>query len=180
MAVDLIYETHAITTDNEAGIASGWCPGQLSEAGRAAARQLGERRRSDGMAAVFTSDLQRAVDTAEIAFSASGISIHQDRRLRECNYGDLNGTSVAELATRRRQHIDVPFPGGESYLQVVGRTREFLADLQRDRPNQRVLVIAHSANRWALQVLLGGAELADLVDAPFGWQPGWHFTVPSR
>src|SRR5689334_7024965 len=98
MAVAIVYETHSITTDNEAGIATGWLPGRLSEAGRELARELGRRRRDDGISAVFTSDLARAVETAGIAFAGSGIPIHQDARLRECDYGTLNGGPVSELA----------------------------------------------------------------------------------
>ena len=61
MAVDIVFEAHSMTTDNEAGVATGWLDGQLSEHGRVLATELGRRRRHDGMAAVFTSDLGRAV-----------------------------------------------------------------------------------------------------------------------
>ena len=43
-----------------------------------------------------------------------------------------------------------PFPGGQSYWDVVELTRAFLEDLKRWRDGQIVLVIAHSANRWSL------------------------------
>jgi alpha-ribazole phosphatase/probable phosphoglycerate mutase len=62
---------------------------------------------------------------------------------------------------------------------VVRATEEFLHDLLPSWDGARVLVIAHSANRWALQVLLDGASLEDLVVADFNWRPGWFFTVPS-
>src|SRR5262245_61570560 len=130
MAIELVYETHSTTVDNETGIATGWLEGQLSETGRRQASELGERRRDDGLAAVFTSDLGRAIETAEIAFAGSELPVHLDWRLRECNYGELNGAPVADIdeAVRVRR-IDEPFPGGESYRQVVERTRDFLNDL---------------------------------------------------
>jgi broad specificity phosphatase PhoE len=53
MAVAIIFETHSLTTDNEAGIATGWLPGQLSERGRGLAAELGQRYRATGIAAVF-------------------------------------------------------------------------------------------------------------------------------
>jgi alpha-ribazole phosphatase/probable phosphoglycerate mutase len=179
MAVDLVYETHSLTTDNEAGIATGWLPGELSQAGRDLARDLGWRRRADNPAAVFASDLARAVQTAYIAFGDGEIPVHLDRRLRECDYGDLNGAPVATVAAQRRRRIDEPFPGGESYRQVVDRTRDFLADLVTHWDGRRVVVISHSANRWALDHLLHGAALDDLVDAPFNWREGWHYVVAS-
>jgi alpha-ribazole phosphatase/probable phosphoglycerate mutase len=178
MAVELVYETHCTSTDNEAGIATGWLPGRLSTTGRQQARELGARRR-DGVVAGFSSDLHRAVQTAQIAFAGSGIPIHQDARLRECNYGTFNGAPVTQLAAQRRHHIRAPFPEGESYQQVVDRTAEFLRDLIRDWNGQRVVVIAHSANRWALDVLVHRRRLSDLVDAPFGWQPGWIYQISA-
>jgi broad specificity phosphatase PhoE len=172
--IEIVYETHSITTDNEAGIATGWLPGALSEAGRAAARQLGERRRDDGIELVFTSDLLRAVETARIAFAGSGLPLRQDVRLRECNYGRLNGRPVAEIDAERLRRIDRPFPDGESYRDVVERTRSFLADLAHDGA-PRVLLIAHSANRWALEHLIEGTPLDALVGAPFAWREGWLY-----
>ncbi|MFC7546824.1 histidine phosphatase family protein [Plantactinospora sp. GCM10030261] len=179
MAVEIVYETHSITTDNEAGFATGWLPGQLSETGRKLAQELGRRRRSDGIAMVFTSDLARAVETADIAFAGTGIPIRQDPRLRECDYGTLNGMPVSELARIRSQHIHRPFPGGQSYQDVVDQTRDFLTDVAREWDGRRVLVIAHSANRWALASLLTGIPLEDQVDAPFAWREGWHYSLPA-
>ena len=68
MAIELVFETHATTVDNEQGHATGWLPGQLSERGRMQARQLGRRRIGDGITAVFSSDLARAAQTASAAF----------------------------------------------------------------------------------------------------------------
>ena len=179
MSVEIIYETHSISTDNEAGIATGWLPGRLSDQGRRLAAELGRRRRDDDLAAVLVSDLTRAVETADIAFGDTGIPIHHDRRLRECNYGRLNGMPTARLHAERLQHLDTPWPGGQSYHQVVDQTRDLLRDLAADWDGSRLLLVAHSANRWALDHLLLDRDLADLVSAPFGWQEGWRYTLPT-
>ncbi len=177
MPVLLTYETHSLTEDNESGIATGWLPGRLSAEGRRQAALLGERRRHQGYAVVLVSDLTRAVETAEIAFAGSDVPLRQDIRLRECDYGDLNGSPVADVGRVRLDHLEVPFPGGQSYAQVVESTRELLDEVRCRFEGQRVLVIAHSANRWALQHLLDGAPMAQVVNAPFDWQPGWHWTL---
>jgi broad specificity phosphatase PhoE len=177
VTLELVYETHSTTVDNELGVATGWLPGELSEQGREQARALGGRRRDDGIAAVYTSDLRRAVETAEIAFDGSRIPVHHDARLRECDYGELNGASVERVAAVRRRHVDEPFPGGESYRQVVERTRAFLADVVAVHDGERIVVIAHSANRWALDHLVEGMPLEEVVDAPFAWQEGWVYLV---
>jgi broad specificity phosphatase PhoE len=180
MAIELVYETHSTTIDNETGIATGWLEGRLSEVGRAQAKALGERRRDDGLSVVFASDLGRAIETAELAFAGVEIPVHHDWRLRECSYGELNGSPVAEIDALKPSRIDEPFPGGESYRQVVERTRSFLNDLFPELDGSRVLLIAHSANRWALQHLLLGAPLEDLVPAPFAWQEGWEYTLSGQ
>jgi broad specificity phosphatase PhoE len=179
MAVELVYETHSTSVDNERGIATGWRDGELSARGREQALELGRRRRDDGISAVYASDLGRAVETAQIAFGGSGLPLRRDARLRECDYGELNGAAVGDVTAVRRRHVDEPFPGGESYRQVVERTRAFLDEIVLRHDGERVVVIAHSANRWALDHLLNGTPLEELVDAPFDWQPGWTYELDS-
>ena len=179
MSVAIVYETHSTTVDNERGIATGWLPGELSALGRIQARALGERRSRDGLHAVFTSDLSRAVQTARIASFPSALPIFEDPRLRECNYGELTGRPVAEVAACRLECVRIPFPKGESYSDVVNRTRDFLADLAKGWGGKRVLLIAHSASRWALDHLLNGDRLEDLVVGSFAWREGWEYELPT-
>lgn len=176
-AVQVVFETHSTTEDNERGIAHGWLPGRLSETGRRQAEQLGRRRRGDGIAVVITSDLKRAVETAHIAFGGTNLPILSDARLRECNYGDLNGALVERIDKERPRRLDEPFPGGESYWQVVQRMADLLHDLCSDRLGQRILLIGHAGPRWALDHLLDGVPLADLLQTPFQWQEGWEYTL---
>lgn len=171
--LELIYETHSTTTDNEAGIATGWLPGELSAAGKDEALELGARRREAD--AVFASDLGRALETVAIAFGGGAVPVFYDWRLRECDYGALNGAPAAELEVEK--HVDVPYPGGESYRDVVARVATLLEDLRRGWDGKRVVAVSHAAPRWALQHLLDGTPLEDGVLAPFDWQPGWVFSV---
>ncbi len=175
--IELVYETHSTSTHNEAGIATGWLGGELSESGRRQAERLGARRRDDGLAVVYTSDLNRAIETADIAFAGSDVPRRQDPRLRECNYGELNGRPVAEIDALKATRVEEPYPGGESYRHVVERTRDFLSDLLAQHDGRRVLLIAHAANRWSLQHLLLGEPLEQLIVAPFDWQEGWEYAL---
>jgi broad specificity phosphatase PhoE len=179
VSVSLVYETHAITTDNEAGIATGWFPGTLSARGRETAAELGRRRRDDGIDTIYVSDLERALQTVRIAFAGTDIPVVIDGRLRECNYGEHNGMSRARLDTERASHIDTPWPGGESYRDVVARTRSLLAHLVTHHEGGRVLVVAHSANRLAIEHLVLGRDLVALIDAPFEWRPGWEYVLEA-
>jgi 2,3-bisphosphoglycerate-dependent phosphoglycerate mutase len=177
MAIQLVFETHAMTLDNEQGRATGWLPGQLSERGRAQARQLGQRRTDDGITAVFSSDLARATQTAAEAFGQSAIPVLYDWRLRECDYGRRNGMSVAELQAGRHEHLDTPYPGGESWRQAVARVGRFLNDLPLRWHDQRLLLIGHVSTRWGLDHLIGGIPLEDLIDQDFAWQEGWEYQL---
>jgi len=178
MSIQIVFETHSITEDNERGLATGWQPGRLSPQGRLLAKELGARRRHDGIQAVFTSDLRRAVETAEIAFGATSLPIFHDWRLRECNYGEQNGMPRAELHRTRRQHLDKPYPAGESWRQAVRRVGRFLDELRLRWEASRVLVIGHIATHWAFEHYLNGLTLEDLSEAQFNWQPGWEYRLP--
>ena len=100
-----------------------------------------------------------------------------DWRLRECNYGMLNGTAVARLEIERTKHVLDPYSGGESYVDVVARARSFLNDLPARFPDKRIAVIGHSATKWAFDHILEGAPLEELVEGSFRWQPGWLYTL---
>jgi alpha-ribazole phosphatase/probable phosphoglycerate mutase len=177
MAIELVFETHSWSEENERGIATGWLPGRLSERGRATAAELGARRRDDGITAVFTSDLRRSVETADIAFDGTGLPVLHDWRLRECDYGSRNGTPAAAIRADRADHLDRPYPGGESWRQAVRRVGRFVTDLPMRWTEQRVLVIGHVATHWALEHLLNGVPLETLVAHDFEWREGWEYQV---
>ena len=179
MSIEVVFETHALTEDNERGIATGWLPGNLSERGRANAAEMGRRRRDDGIAAVFSSDLRRAVQTAEIAFGDTPIPILYDWRLRECDFGTRNGSSGAEIKRDRLDHCRRPYPGGESHEQAIARVTGFLADLPTRWAGHRVMLIGHLATYRGLVRATRGLAVRDLVAAPFEWQPeGWEYRLP--
>ncbi len=177
MAVSIVFETHQWTEDNECGVVSGWLPGRLHPRGRVLSRELGARRRADGIDAVFTSDLARAVETAEIAFGDSGIPVLHDWRLRECDHGRLNGARVADVKPRLHENLRTPYPGGEGWEQAVGRVAGMVDDLPGRWDGARVLIIGHVATKWGLDIRLRGESLEDLVAGGFEWREGWEYLL---
>jgi broad specificity phosphatase PhoE len=171
----VVYETHSTSEHNEAGIATGWLGGALSAAGRAQAVELGERRRDDGIGAVYASDLWRAIETAAIAFDGSAIPLYVDWRLRECDYGELNGMPRPLLDEQRVRRVDEPWPGGESWRQAVARVSSFLDEVR----GGRVLLIGHIATKWALEYRVNGRSLEDLAHEEFDWKPGWEYELDT-
>jgi broad specificity phosphatase PhoE len=178
VSTTIVFETHSISEDNEAGLASGWTHGPLSAQGRELARALGARRRDDGIDTVFASDLHRALETAVLAFDGTAIPILLDWRLRECDYGRLTRTPAEDLHRDRAQYLDTPYPDGESWRQAAARVGRFLAELPTRWDGKRVLVIGHVATRWGLDHFLNGIPLEDLDRAEFHWQEGWEYVLP--
>jgi 2,3-bisphosphoglycerate-dependent phosphoglycerate mutase len=174
--IQVVFETHSISDDNEAGVASGWHHSELSPRGRQLATELGRRRRDDGIAAVFCSDLNRAVETARLAFAEGGPPVFLDWRLRECDYGERNGTPHLQAPA---SFLDSPYPGGESWREAVARVGRGLRDLDTRWDGRRVLVIGHVATRWALEQFANGIPLERLVSADFAWQEGWEFSLAA-
>jgi broad specificity phosphatase PhoE len=170
MTVEIIFEYHSTSTDNEAGVASGWRDPPLSDKGREQAEELGARHQGEQIDAVFPSDLRRAVETAEIAFP-NGMPIHPDRRLREYNYGTMTGSAPDVIHTERPNRVDKAFPEGESLSDVAERVRDFLDDLVRDWDGKRVVIIGHGATKLALDHVLGGMSLEDAAAQTFTWEP---------
>ena len=168
----LIFETHSTSVDNEAGLASGWYDCSLSVAGETQARELGERYGEIGI--VLCSDLQRSYRTAELGFAGRDVKIVRDRRLRECDYGEYTRYSAEKLNEIRAQHVDRPFPGGESYAQSVQRNLDVIQERQAETVGA-LLVIGHRVTFYALEQQFRGVKLADVMAAPWSWQPGWSY-----
>jgi 2,3-bisphosphoglycerate-dependent phosphoglycerate mutase len=177
LSVDVVFETHSLSVDNERDVVTGWLDGALSERGTLLAAELGERRRSEGFTCVYTSDLGRAVETAEIAFAGTDIPIIEEWRFRECNYGALNGVTRARMDVEGPSRIDERHPGGESWHDAVLRVEGFLRELAVTRERERVLLIGHMAGWYALEHFVHGLPLADLWQAKFRWQGGWSYRL---
>jgi broad specificity phosphatase PhoE len=170
--MNLFFECHATSLDNESGLASGHFDVALSEPGRQQAREMGDRYRDRNRLVIYTSDLKRATETGALAFEQPAIS---DSRLRECDYGTWTRCKVEQMEAGRLDFVDKPFPEGESYRDVVTRVREFLADLPRD--TRDTLIIGHRATWYSLEHLLCGRDLRDVIAAPWKWQPGWFYQI---
>lgn len=177
MTVGIVFETHSTSRDNERGLAAGWLPGELSDEGRRQAAELGRRRRDDRLDAVFASDLARAAETARIAFADGGPPLFLDWRLRECDYGDLNGAPSGQVHGRRLDRLDSPYPGGESWRQATDRVDHFLTEAAGLWSGRRILIIGHLATQFAIERRAGVGPLEALLVAPFTWRPGWEYRL---
>lgn len=177
MAVKITYFVHGTTTDNENHLGTGWLPGGLSELGLRQAKELSELVKEKYFDVVYCSDLKRAVDSAQLVFGEK-YEPKPDARLRECNYGDLNGGPEYKSKT---DYIDVPYPSGESYRDVEFRVKDFLNEIRATYDGKNVAIVAHQAPQLALEVLLNDKTWQQAFVEDWhntrSWQPGWEYTL---
>jgi alpha-ribazole phosphatase/probable phosphoglycerate mutase len=84
------------------------------------------------------------------------------------------------IQRERAERVAVAFPGGESHREAVARVAPFLGEVCGDASCARILLVGHTATRWALDHLLEGRPLEALVTAPFDWRGGWEYAVGRR
>ena len=177
MSVNVIYFVHGTTYDNELGKCSGWKQAMLTEIGKERAIKLGEIKKETHFDVIFTSDLIRAIDSARLAFPNT--KKIQDERLRECNYGDLDGKDKSYVVYE--EHIDNPFPNGESLKDVEKRIRDFIKFLKENYDGKTVGIVAHRAPQLAFEVITKNISWEEANKNDWrktkSWQPGWEYTI---
>jgi broad specificity phosphatase PhoE len=124
----------------------------LSDLGARQAEALGEAIRRLRIAAVYTSPLERARRTAEIAAAGLGVPLTPVHDLRELSLGDWEGRTVEEIRALPgdpyeqwvRDPVACPPPGAEPLPEVQARVVSAMADIAAAHPNgQQVLVVCH-------------------------------------
>ena len=175
----IIYYVHGTTYDNASNKCSGWKQVELNELGEEQAINLGKNTPYK-FDILFTSDLKRAIKSAELAFPK--YKSIQDKRLRECNYGILDGGDKKMIVYN--DHIDIPFPNGESLEDVEHRIRDFLKYINDNYKNKTIGIIAHRAPQLALEVITKHITWKDAIKNDWrkegSWQPGWEYIISEE
>ena len=137
----ILLARHGETDDNvPPQRVQGWIDSPLNDRGRAQARELAEAVRGRGLAAVYSSHLARARETAEIVARELGLERDVvDERLAESRRGEWEGRLLEEIereepelwAAWRRGGAEFRFPGGESLAEHADRVAAALADVRR-------------------------------------------------
>lgn len=139
----------------------------LTEVGRAQAEKAGDTFKKEGVTKVFASPFRRAQETACIIAKKLGLpelAIHTDERLREFEFGELDGAGYQAFLSYRSEHmssVDDRLPGGESYQDARKRFGEFLYELEQTYTNETIAVIAHGIMFESLQTAAQGTNKKD-------------------
>lgn len=151
---------------------------QLTDFGRAQARAAAKRLADVPLAAVYSSDLSRAVFGAHCVAEARTVAHVALASLREQSFGSWEGcrhreveqTEHASITTLFSRLMTVPPPGGESLAQLCARVGRALDDLLLRHVGQNICIVAHSGvNRVILsRALCGGPALFWKLDQGYG------------
>jgi broad specificity phosphatase PhoE len=173
----ILLARHGETNDNREPIrVQGFTDTPLNAAGRRQAFELGQRMQDEAIVSLWSSDLSRARETAEIAGAALGLSPRLDWRLREAYRGRWEGRRVIDIervepelyAGWRRAGEQWRFPGGESLRDQLRRVSACLDDV-RASGELPALVVCHGGS---VRVMLCAAD-------PRGLDAFHDFEVPN-
>ncbi|MGD9317087.1 MAG: MSMEG_4193 family putative phosphomutase [Anaerolineae bacterium] len=130
---------------------AGWTPGvHLNNEGQAQAAALVQRLEDVPLAAVYSSPLERTLETAHPLAQAHGLTLQVRAGLGEAQYGDWTGRSLKELKDDKMWPVvqvypsGARFPGGESMREVQARIVADLDTIRDAHPDQTVAVFSHS------------------------------------
>jgi probable phosphoglycerate mutase len=143
----LLLARHGETDWNREGRWQGHSNTSLNELGREQARALAEEL-TDEIDVVYSSDLARARETAEIVAGRLGLEVRFDPRLRERGFGSWEGLTRAEIEER----------DGEPFEAFADRMHAFLEDVLQRHPGELVLVIAHGGSIRVIHALALGLD----------------------
>jgi len=163
----LLLVRHGITESNSARKFVGYGDVELSAAGYRQVEQLRDRLADDKIDAVYSSDLRRALVTAEVISSGHKVDIVTCPELREINYGNVEGLTFEEISRLYPEvaesltnfSLRLEFPGGESFEGFVERASKFLNKLKKHTLSQTMLIVAHGGPLRVLVCRLLGIDL---------------------
>jgi probable phosphoglycerate mutase len=147
----LLLVRHGETDWNAAGRLQGQTDAPLNEHGRRQAATVAGRLAGDGVAAVYTSDLVRAKETAEIIGATLRLGVVVDPDLRERDWGSWEGLTAAE-----RERVEFVGEPQEAHRERVLRAMHRIAERH---PAQRVVVVTHGGSMRRVQAAILGVAL---------------------
>lgn len=148
----IILIRHAVNDFVKTGKLAGWTPGvHLNEDGQAQAQALGERLKDAPLKHIYTSPLERTMETAQaIHAHHPDITLEKYEKIGEVDYGDWQGKKIASLRRRKMWEViqEYPtrayFPNGETMRGVQNRVVDAIEELVQKHPNDMIALVFHA------------------------------------
>lgn len=146
----IVLVRHGTTANNEQGIWQGRGDFTLNDTGRKEALLLAERLKNDAFDMVFHSPMKRAIETAEIINQKHNAPFKTVPGFIEIDLGEFDGKrhediigKYPEIYQNWVQDIDIPIPGGESFLDIYKRVKQGVEEIMAST-YRNILVVAHA------------------------------------
>lgn len=173
----ITYFVHGTSTDNELRVSSGWSNSSLSDLGVKQTMDAAILLQNHNFDLIICSDLTRAKQSAAILFP--NICTIYESKLRECNYGIYNGTEHKNVIYQ--EHINIPFPGGESLLDVETRIKKLVCEIKQKHSSKNIALIGHRAPQLALEVISKKISWEEAIASDWRmigkWKLGWEYDI---
>lgn len=154
-----IFVRHGKTHFNEINLTQGWCDSPLSQLGVKQVENMSLQLKDYCINKAYTSPLGRAVETSEIILQSHNIAPIYDKRLKEVNFGILEGINtqlVRKLHVEKADWVDTlemdyrPY-AGEDLHSVITRQREVINDIvENSQEDDTILVVGHGCSLYGL------------------------------
>lgn len=161
---------HGEAMSNEKNIVSSWpekISNHLTQNGTEKARRSIEELKTKNIGLIFSSDLDRTKETAEIASALLGIKPEYDKRLREIDFGVFSSGPAEKFENyfkNRTDRINQGSPGGESYTDVLKRVADFFEEINNKYKDKNILIISHQAPLFLLEGYMRGFSIAQTIE----------------
>ena len=166
--MDIVLVRHGATDWNLQGRCQGSSDRELSEAGLRQAQQIAALLADEKVSAVYSSQLRRARQTANLISQPHDLPVVIEEQLRELDHGELEGLTFNEIKTRygefltrwRSEPADVRVPGGERLADVAERAwNQLNAIVQRHARAERIVVVSHNFPILGIVCRISGTHL---------------------
>ena len=167
--MDIYITRHGQTEWNVLNKIQGHLDSPLTSKGRADAKKLGLRLKDKNIDLAYSSDLQRAIDTAEIIIGSRDKVIPL-KSLREIGVGKWEGMLYEDIektypekfkAYKTNPEAYVPTKGGETYKDFEKRVKDFVEDLKNE-DHDSILIVTHGLTYMMLLNIFAGKDLKDI------------------
>ncbi len=167
--MDLILVRHGETEWNRVGRCQGFSDTELNNNGREQIRELAKSLMNESISAVYSSDLIRALDTANAIAHHHNLTVEVDPDLRELNQGDFEGLTFVEIREKYSPLLNkwvespevVKLPGGESLKELQERAWRAIERIYIKHQNQTVVAVSHNLTIITLLCKFKGVGLEE-------------------
>jgi broad specificity phosphatase PhoE len=129
-------------------------PASLTKEGQEQIKKRAEYLKDKNIDLIFTSDVLRTRETAEIIAKELGLEVKHDTRLRDINWGIYQGKPMKEAWSfykRMEEKFTEPPPEGESWEQARERMIDFLKEVDGNYEGKNILIVSHGDPLWLLE-----------------------------